>query len=671
MTGRNNAPKGYAKSTFASDRRRSDTRRQQVERARRGGLRPQQQRPAPLPEAQAPVVRRQAPVPAPRREAPVPAPRREALAGQLPAAQPVVAAPMGHQDLLAGAPNLGRGASLSVRGGRGAPRHEPANFMDSSAGRGGRGGGPARAGLRRSDRVAARHVAFYDLDADEGEELLDLDEIVAAFRPANPADDSTVGRQPTAENISTVSQSQSQDSVSSSEPVTKRQKIEGPNATAEVADPQQPSEGFKQPEVPVRRQRNYHAVLAPNQPVPQGPPPHIYFYGFRYTLDWSAPPVQGVDTTGTTTEQLTSSRANSTVDDSFASSPAVASQDHGRLSQASLATVPWSSRTDANSTRIESPAASSSTLGLMTGVSPNMSTVPSNMPAVPPTMPQALDLNTSELRSPHFDYSHISIIDVAMARNVSDERERTASSERDVSVSVTVNAVDLELDNSVGSSADGVRAAGRPSQLPSIHSIASDEPTGEPTIAAEILNHRHIEPTPDPNAPKPMPTFEVFSEREPRDFTILHNRANEIEIGTGVEELRSPGLRRRSPLNPTFGMSPTASELLHSVRLPLTSPTGHHDESANVETSDGDTSARDDSLVNINSADGSASPPAVVGHGVARLSPGVVLNENHVDTSATAVASSVGMSASPSAEDSNDVKTGAHTDDSTGQDKTD
>ncbi|CAD6188881.1 unnamed protein product [Caenorhabditis auriculariae] len=500
MTGRNNAPKGYAKSTFASDRRRSDTRRQQVERARRGGLRPQQQRPpAPLPEAQAPVVRLQAPVPAPR---------REALAEQLPAAQPAVAAPMGHQDLLAGASNLGRGASLSVRGGRGAPRHEPASFIDT--GRGGRGGGPARAGLRRSDRVAARHVAFYDLDADEGEELLDLDEIVAAFRPANPADDPTVGRQATAENISTVSQSQSQDSVSSSEPVTKRQKIEGPNATAEVADPQQPSEGFKQPEVPVRRQRNYHAVLAPNQPVPQGPPPHIYFYGFRYTLDWSAPPVQGVDTTGTTTEQLPSSHANSTVDDSFASSPAVASQDHGRLSQASLATVPWSSQTDANSTRIESPAASSSTLGLMTGVSPNMSTVPSNMPAVPPTMPRALDLNTSELRSPHFDYSHISIIDVAMARNVSDERERTASSERDVSVSFTVNAVDLELDNSVGSVADGVRAAGRPSQLSSTHAIASVDPTTETTIPAFIANHPHIEPTPDPNAPKPMPTFEVF-----------------------------------------------------------------------------------------------------------------------------------------------------------------
>ncbi|CAD6188884.1 unnamed protein product [Caenorhabditis auriculariae] len=310
----------------------------------------------------------------------------------------------------------------------------------------------------------------------------------------------------------------------------------------------------------------------------------------------------------------------------------------GRLSQASLATVPWSSRTDANSAGVNSPALSSSTLGLMTGVSPNM--------------PRAVDLNTSELRSPHFDFSNISTVDVAIGRNMSDDRERTASSERDVSVSVTVNAYDLELDNSVGSVADGSRTAGRPSQLSSIHSIASDEPTGEPTIAPGILNHRHIEPTPDPNAPKPMPTFEVFSEREPRDFTILHNRANEIEIGTGVEELRSPGSRRRSPLNPTLGMTPTASELLHTVRIPLTSPTEH----------------RNDSLININSADGSAFSPAVVGHGVGRLSSSVVSNATQ-DTSATA--SSVGMSASPSADASNDDKEDAEIGNSTDTDKAD
>ncbi|CAD6188883.1 unnamed protein product [Caenorhabditis auriculariae] len=340
-----------------------------------------------------------------------------------------------------------------------------------------------------------------------------------------------------------------------------------------------------------------------------------------------------------------------------ADSPAVSSQDHragndvapspavfsqgGRLSQASLATVPWSSRTDAITAGVNSPALSSSTLGLMTGVSPNM--------------PRAVDLNTSELRSPHFDFSNISTVDVAIGRNMSDDRERTASSERDVSVSVTVNAYDLELDNSVGSVADGSRTAGRPSQLSLTHSI--DEPTGEPTIAAEVLNHRHIEPTPDPNAPKPMPTFEVFSEREPRDFTILHNRANEIEIGTGVEELQSPGSRRRSPLNPTLGMTPTASELLHSVRLPLTSPTEHLDNSAGVETNG-----------KRNHADGSASPPAVVGHGVGRLSSSVVSNATQ-DTSATA--SSVGMSASPSADASNDDKEDAEIGNSTDTDKAD
>ncbi|CAD6188882.1 unnamed protein product [Caenorhabditis auriculariae] len=141
------------------------------------------------------------------------------------------------------------------------------------------------------------------------------------------------------------------------------------------------------------------------------------------------------------------------------------------------------------------------------------------------------------------------------------------------------------------------------------------------------------------------------------------------EPGSRNFALRDCAVARRSIR--LFGMSPTASELLHTVRIPLTSPTGHLDESANVETSDGDTSARDDSLVNINSADGSASPPAVVGHGVGRLSSSVVSNATHLDPSATAPTSPVRMSASPSAEDSNDVKTGAHTDDSTGQDKTD
>ncbi|CAD6188992.1 unnamed protein product [Caenorhabditis auriculariae] len=324
---RKDGQKGFQQKTFAFARRVSETQRQQAQQNERRG--------APA-VARNPVVARN---------------------------QPVVA------------------AVLPARGG-GAPR-------------GGRAGAGGRGGVRRSARFAVRAPAAADeppaVDFAEAvePELENLEGIVAVNGTMEPAEASIVSRPTLGENCNTVaSQVESSENLTSSGPVNKRPKVD--KGTSPFAPPRNLA-SLAVPHHSAMNEGDVVVELAPNQPNLWTPPPFIFLNGRRYRLESVDVGIEEGPTvaaeadsnssammrtnvnssyvvspavTPTTLAIMAERAANINAQNTSAAPPAVATQDHGRLSQASLATATRSTRTDFSRSTVDSPAVSPATLAI-------------------------------------------------------------------------------------------------------------------------------------------------------------------------------------------------------------------------------------------------------------------------------------------------------------------
>ncbi|CAD6197318.1 unnamed protein product [Caenorhabditis auriculariae] len=465
--------------------------------------------------------------------------------------------------------------------------------------------------------------------------------VVAADGPEEPAVDSLAGRPVSGSAIANVAmQAGSSESLNSSGPATKRQKLVDKATSPFVApksfDPSSKNEEHtNQSHDLTRREGDVIVRIAPNESSDNSsaPPPYIYLNGVRYR--WAPVAVENGHESTESTGEFSSASVMETMNSiGDGVSPAIVSQDDGRRSSASSVVT------------AEEPSAVST--------------------QAPPTQAS----NTSELVSPTYGYTNISVVQVSFTSNESRaaNSEPSINSSTAISYDVTqrsdrptqvssisierelnISEVNGEVSNLTGTPSFVAQSSGWPSQVSSLVSTYFRTPTsplllstpadqsqpipcdltvendvspdhighvsvdhgsdglaGEPAdvssagrpsllsittdndapisplvtftpiesldIVSHLLHNRNIEPPRDPNLPKPMPTFTAFSSQEPVHFSVMHNRENREEIGTDIAELRSPGPRRASPLNPTFGMSPTSQDNLHSVRIPFPSP---------------------------------------------------------------------------------------------------
>ncbi|CAD6191152.1 unnamed protein product [Caenorhabditis auriculariae] len=552
-------------------------------------------------------------------------------------------------------------AVLPARGG-GAPR-------------GGRAGAGGRGGVRRSARFAVRAPAASDEPAavDFAEavepELENLEGIVAVNGPMEPAEASIVSRPTSGENITTVaSQVDSSENLTSSGPVNKRPKVD--KGTSPFAPPRNPA-SLAVPHHSAMNEGDVVVELAPNQPNLWTPPPFIFLNGRRYRLESVDVGIEEGPTvaaeadsnsstmrtnvnssyvvspavTPTTLAIMAERAANINAQNTSAAPPAVATQDHGRQSQASLATATRSTRTDFSRSTVDSPAVSPATLAILAGrmartnariassASPavttqdhgrlsqaSLATVPwstqrssnGNVTAgsvstgvgsvstgvgsvstgVASVVGSPADVSRVAGR-PNYFSSVLTTVSTDSDRLTFPAMPAVLNFDSPESVTVSVAANISEIDSLLGTPADSSQESGRPSQDSAVSSISSVMPispllgfTPVETVqfVPRIDDHPNITPRLDPELPMPLPTFEAFSQHEPINFTILNNRETRDEIGTGVDELRIPAERRRPPLNVTFGMTATSNDALHSVRAPFSSPLAEESPRGQLDT---------------------------------------------------------------------------------------
>ncbi|CAD6193129.1 unnamed protein product [Caenorhabditis auriculariae] len=434
--------------------------------------------------------------------------------------------------------------------------------------------------------------------------------------------------------VNVAMQAGSSESLNSSGPATKRQKIVDKATSPFVApksfDPSSKNEEHtNQSHDLTRREGDVIVRIAPNESSdnPSVPPPYIYLNGVRYR--WAPVAVEnGHDSTESTGELSRAPVMETTNSIGDGVSPAIVSQDDGRRSSASSVVT------------AEEPSAVST--------------------QAPPTQAS----NTSELVSPTYGYTNISVVQVSFTSNESRaaNSEPSINSSTAISYDVTqrsdrptqvssisierelnISEVNGEVSNLTGTPSFVAQSSGWPSQIfrtptsplllstpadqsqpipcdltvendvspdhighvsvdhgsdglagepadvssagrPSLLSITTDNDapisplvTFTPIESLDIVSpplaqSEHRAPHEIPTCPSQCRLLPPFSSQEPVHFTVMHNRENREEIGTDIAELRSPGPRRASPLNPTFGMSPTSQDNLHSVRIPFPSP---------------------------------------------------------------------------------------------------
>ncbi|CAD6188993.1 unnamed protein product [Caenorhabditis auriculariae] len=254
-------------------------------------------------------------------------------------------------------------------------------------------------------------------------------------------------------------------------------------------------------------------------------------------------------------------------------SPAVTTQDHGRLSQASLATVPWSTQRSSNG-NVTAGSVSTGVGSVSTGVGSVVGS-PADVSRV--------------ARRPNYFSSVLTTVSTDSDRLTFPAMPAVLNFDSPESVTVSVAANISEIDSLLGTPADSSQESGRPSQDSAVSSISSVMPispllgfTPVETVqfVPRIDDHPNITPRLDPELPMPLPTV----------VKKISNFANQNrdEIGTGVDELRVPAERRRPPLNVTFGMTATSNDALHSVRAPFSSPLAEESPRGQLDTDNAD-----------------------------------------------------------------------------------